>query len=204
MADGFISNGTETGKPARGPDVELLYENPTTGRLGVDDSGRAFRALANESSPQFTRASLSGPQPSFGRGIGGTKPERDYEPQPSDSRPVAPPRDLSPDELMSMADMMEQDLMDRTRASEGSTEVDPALLRSGGVHEAYTPSNEGLGEAPVNPYGGTVNPDMPDWLLEYMEKVPSMGEFNPNDMDKVKGRKYLSEQEMLKHIKSKR
>lgn len=87
---------------------------------------------------------------------------------------------------MALAKRMEDDLMAQVKASEGTTAVDPALIRTGGA----------------NAYGGQIHPDAPDWLVQYMEGQQPMGEFQMGGLDKVKAKQYLSQQEMLRHMKA--
>lgn len=176
--------------------IEYLEDNGQ-GALQQDPwTGKAFRS--SDASAQ-TGASLSGPEPSFGRGsmpqgpkgIGGTP----VSVPAHRAQQASQNQELTPETMLRLADQMEQDLMERTKASEGTTEVDSALIRGG------------------NPYGGTVTPDAPDWLVQYMEGVPNAGEtfgyaqasqYGGPALDKVKAKTYLSQQEMLRHLKSKR
>jgi hypothetical protein len=164
------------------------------GMLSTDDSGRAFRSDPNGPiSVDFGHGVKSEGLGGGVKGIGGTEVSADSEDWQGSNVPNAPrpsaPKTLTPEMMMALANKMEQDLMERTKASEGTTEVDSALIRSGG-----------------NPYGGTVTPDAPDWLVQYMEGVPNAGEsqYGGPALDRVKAKTYLSQQEMLRHLKSKR
>lgn len=185
--------------------IEPLYEDSGTGRLGIGEDGKAFRA---HDGPSYSGASLTGPEPSFGRGsmqgsspkgIGGSlvgRPEGDGDAHVSSQQVHGHQggnvgaQALTPDQLMALAKQMEQDLMESVRQSEGSTAVDPALIRTGG-HDAY---------------GGTITEDAPDWLVKYMEGQQPMGEFQMGgagqQVDKVKAKQYLSQREMLRHLKA--
>ncbi len=84
-------------------DYDLLYETPETGQLSIDDSGKAKRTFA--SSEDDGMPSLSG-KPKYPTGIGGsTVPTGPARP------PERSQRAPSPEELMMMANKMENDLM---------------------------------------------------------------------------------------------
>lgn len=189
MSEGFINNPWAKGEWS----VENL-EDTKDGLLQVGLDNKAFRKAADESSAFGVpnRPSLSGRTPHPGtveapRGIAGSSMGAgNSSPTP---RPAPAMESLSPDQLMALAKQMENDLMARQKAEEGSTYVDPALIRTSGQ----------------NAYGGTITEDAPDWLVKYMEGQPSMGEaqFGGPGVDKVKAKQYLSEQEMLRQLKAK-
>ncbi len=159
------------------------------------------------------RASLSGPQPVYGRGkskgIGGTdvsaEPTNYHPPNPHDA--VRHERAPTPEELMAMADAMEREQLAQhsQRMGQGPA-VDPIQDRQ-------------LGRAN----------SAPDWLNQYMDAQqlselsglsaepensyaqaegvytgptgPAMG-MSFDGIDKVGGRKYRSEQERLKELRN--
>lgn len=135
-------------------DVEPLYETPDTGLLQVDSSsGKAYRF--NPNAQNSSVPSLSGPYtgPGSVRGLGGsTLGPGDFSGvlpggsgQGVPKVPVA--RQLSPEELMAMADQMgsQMRMEHEARMAEG-----PAVRP-----EEYDPT--------------------PAWLDNYMQKVPVMG-----------------------------
>ncbi len=146
------------------------------------------------------RASLTGPQPVYGRGgskgIGGT----DVGPEPTNYHPQSPhdqvrhERAPTPEELMAMADAMEQEQLQthNQRIGQGPA-VDPIQDRQ-------------LGRAN----------SAPEWLSQYMDAQqsaepenvytgptgPAMGMSFDGMNDKVGARKYRSEQERLKELRN--
>lgn len=159
------------------------------------ETGRAFHA---SDAPAQSRPSLSGAQPAFGRsmggppkGIGGTDIGMEQGHAPPAPQAALNTRQMSPDEMMAFADKLTQEFLTKTKAAEAphQSSVEPALQR--------------------NPYGGTLTPNAPDWLVQYMEGVqppegPNMGmtQMGGPGVDKVKGKQYLSQQAMLKHMKA--
>ncbi len=100
--------------PDSGPSVDYLYETPDSGLLQVDAGGKAYRDHASQ---QPQGASLSGPDP-YGSskakepppgGLGGSVVEL--------PKPHHVPRAMSPEELMVMANRMEQQFKDQHNAS---------------------------------------------------------------------------------------
>lgn len=84
-------------------DVDLLYEDAGSGRLAIGPDDRAVRV--RDAAPQGP--SVAGPAPRYGVGMGGSmaSPAVAYK-----TRPVSPPpeRHHTPEELMAMADAMEE------------------------------------------------------------------------------------------------
>lgn len=171
-----------------GADNATLQQDPRT--------GKTFHLKAQDS---FSGPSLSGPTPDMGhgvggqsRGIGGTEVgvERDMALAHAAQGGHPATRQYTPEELMNLANKMEQDLMQRAREAERpyQSSVEAALQR--------------------NPYGGSVTDNAPDWLLKYMEQQegpqgPNMGMTQMGGpVDKVGAKKHLSQQEMLRHLKS--
>ncbi len=161
-------------------DVDLLYETPDTGRLSINDrTGKAERTI--ESGPQ--QASLSGPGPSF-KGIGGSSVPAAETPrelivggQKAQMAPRVQTRSMTPEELMAWADGLENEMLSKTESARQPhmSALEPALARSEGR------------DGP------------PDWLTQYMEKTPAMGQsFDGINWAKAK---HQSEKEKLKAMK---
>ncbi len=89
----------------------------------------------------------------------------------------SPPRALTPEELMVMANQMESDLLSQ---HEGRMSQGPA------VHVQDS------------------KPDAPDWLNQYMESQSNAGESQFGPIDRVGAKKYRSEQDMLRQMKAER
>ncbi len=86
--------------------------------------------------------------------------------------------------MMILADQMEQDVLDKTRAAENP----------------YGSSLEGHIDR-----GNSVQGNVPDWLTEYMSTQPHTDPYHQvpmSGLDAIKQNKYLSEQERLKYMRS--
>ena len=163
-------------------DIELLYETPETGQLGIDELGKAKRTKAED---EYTGPSLSGPIPRYGHqgstGMGGSL----VDPEAGQASPVEAskrpqdivPRQLSPEELLAWADRQNADMAQQhaARMAEGPA-VHPSL-------DSRSP---------------------PDWLKDYMDtQGPTSPYYEPpqTGVDIVNGNKYLTEQEKLKFLR---
>jgi len=200
------------------PSVEYLYETPDTGKLLTDAQGRASRG----STAEYQGASLSGPQPRFASpgpsdkptgplGIGGSSVTPSSVPHPDSA-----PRMMTPDEMMSLANKMEQEYADRLRNSDG-----PSARRLSGPSESNSNKTEltsgaesvfgrsgyDTGEAGRaafamhQPAPQQYSSGVPDWLNQFMDKQPSGGTIT---VDPLGYQRYISEREKLKNLKAKR
>lgn len=173
------------------PDVDYLYETPESGRLQIDESGKAFR---QSTAADASRPSLEAPvrKPNGqAYGIGGTVVGAEKAPGAQAmgvggaKSHSAPP--MSPAQLMVLADSMEQDLMDQTKRAENP----------------YGSSLESMIDRPESLPGA--QPGVPDWLMQYMETQPFTDPYHQTPMsgiDRVKSNKYLSEREKLRYLKN--
>jgi hypothetical protein len=87
--------------------------------------------------------------------------------------------------MMIMADQMEQDYMDKTKAAENP----------------YGSSLESSIERPTSMPGQA---NVPEWLHEYMDKQPHTDPYHqvmPGRVDLINSNKYLTERQRLKMLK---
>jgi hypothetical protein len=176
-------------------DVELLYETPETGTLGVGDDGRAFRNVMD----QYSGPSLSGPVPRYGsgqRGIGGSTVELPT----SVKHPV---QDSNPFAWMDPSQL------------DGSSSVDAALIRSEAASSALDSHLMGAAQEEQNTLqrsgralSGGVPDHAPEWLQAYMDAqdrtpdgMPAQHFSAPQGLDRVNGNKYQQEQDLIRQLK---
>ena len=158
------------------PNPDYSMANPL---LQQSEDGHAFIAA---SEPDNSRPSLEAsgrPQGPQGipqaRGIGGTQVS---------ARPVqASPKALTPQQMMALADGMEQDFLEGTVMSKAEQQ---------------------MGRSSVS---GSLDHGMPDWLNQYRTNEPQFDPINQTQtsgLDLVKQNEYLQEQERLRYMKSQR
>ncbi len=158
------------------PEGELRYK--------ADNSGTE---RIKPETVSYTGASLSGPQPNYGhtgqRGIGGSVIAEAMQGKAKAHGEHTKDHDLAltPEQMMAMATKEENDFLSKTAALDGSTAVDPTLIRTAGRGN-----------------------DPPSWLSEYMETQPFTDPYHqkmPGRVDIVNANKYMTEQEKLKMLR---
>ncbi len=163
-------------------DVDYLGDSPEGDLQYKPDNSGTERVRPQDA---YTGPSLSGPIPRYGhsgqRGLGGSLVSDAMQGKASEHGKHTQDHDvnLTPEAIMAKANELENNLL--AQRLDGSTAVDPALIRA-----------------------GYVTGEPPDWLREYMEAQPDPGSMSfggTTVVDRVGGQKYLSEQERLKLLK---
>lgn len=175
------------------PNEDFSMANPY---LQQSEDGHAFIASPE---PDNSRPSLeaSGRPQGQARGIGGTSVSADRRLEQPNLRPApgmaqgkssgqSMAKSMSPAEMLIMADQMEQDFMDKTRAAENpyGSSLESSIDR-----------------------GNSVQGNVPDWLHQYMSQQAPTDPYHQvpmSGLDMAKQSKYLSEQERLRAMKAQR
>lgn len=111
-------------------DAQYLYQTENTGPL--DTAGH--RVISTEPA----RPSIAGPSPRYtapASEASAAQLQASQNPQPV--RRGLPPPQLTPEQMMAMADSMTQDFLNQR--SDMSTAVDPALIRDNGASDLFQP-----------------------------------------------------------------
>lgn len=164
--------------------------------LQQSEDGHSFIMPDGDSAAASGRPSLegsSGLQAGKAKGIGGTLvsaerplggPERSPAASMAHGQSGSHAPEMTPAQMMIMADQMEQDMLAKT-------------------HAAENPYGSSL-ESHID-RGNSVQGNVPDWLHDYMSKQPFTDPYHQAPMsglDAVKQNKYLTEQERLKYMRS--
>ncbi len=170
-----------------GPD-DYSLSNPML-QMGNDD--HPFIMPDGDSAKFSGRPSLEGSGPQMGKasGIGGTVVGAEGgmgRPHPSATGQHTP--DLSPEQMMAMANEMEQNQLEdavrqKASAQMGQSSVQGSLDHTGAQTAGQTPS----------------------WLNDYMQHQPFTDPYHQvpmSGLDAIKANKYLTERERLKYTKS--
>jgi hypothetical protein len=164
---------------------ELLRADPGE-ELHEGFDGKAFKLTGMQ---QEEKPSIAGPTPAPGRllgakGMGGTNPEaKAFEREPIQIPGGSSQVEMTPEQLLAWADAMENDFINQKREAEKPhmSSVEPTLAR----------------EYPLREGNGT-----PDWLVQYMERQPTKGTFQPSRVDMEVSNKYRNEREQLRKLKA--
>ncbi len=181
------------------PGIELLGDSEGSGHLNVGEDGRAFRQLGDAGDAQRPSLASSGSPQGKARGIGGTLvsaqsrveqpnggPAGHMDTGQSRAKGVAAERSMTPQEMMAMADNMEQDFLEKSVMSKAEQQMGQSSVSGSMEH-------------------GDSHQGVPDWLHQYMSQQPPTDPYHQvpmSGLDMVKQNKYLSEQERLRYLKS--